>query len=331
VKGAVTVLVLLVALARLAQAHSLPIDPSVCAFEPLELAAPAPGLVVVAAPPTDADRFRIVYDPAPSLLQVCGADPVDPANRCADAPPRGLSGAGVDATIDLALFQGRLTAAGDVTVVSAPLTITLGGETATLAVPLTTGLVAVDSVLEEGSAIAADGTFTLVGVATTPALPVPLGGTPLLVRMTCRASPPPDLDQFTAAATTRSFGGKMNPTVARLKAVVERGAVTPDLSLPTLVRLSVGGTTVASVSLPGGLAPAGGRKFTGASADGLATVTVRSLRGGARDKVSLRLPAPVLPATSETRVDVRLTTQLGGVLARGTRAFRVKPRGLRAP
>lgn len=323
-----TLLLSLVLLARLAHAHSVPINPSVCAFEPLEVAAPSAGIETVASAATDADRFRIVYDPAPSVLQVCGADPTAPANSCVDPPARAFSGDGVDGTIDFSLFQGHITAAGDITVASAPLALTVGAQTASVAASFTTGLALADTTLAEGSAIAADGTFTLVGVATTSALPPPLGGTPLQIRMTCRAVPPPDLDQFTPPATTLSFGGTVKATGAKLKAAVEPGAVTPDFALPALARLSVAGTTIATLALPAGLT-ASGKKFTGRSADGLSTVTVRVQKRGQRLKLALQLPTPVLPTTAEKRIELQLTTQVGGLLSRATKTFRVGKRGLR--
>jgi hypothetical protein len=183
----------------------------------------------------------------------------------------------------------------------------------------------------EGAALTPDGTFTLVGAGGTSALPAPLGGTALLLRMTCRATPAPDLDQFAPAATMTSFAGTVGTSLARVRATLDADVTSPDFSRPALVRLSTAGTAIATLALPAGLTQASRRRFTGASADGLATITVRAPKRRGRYRLVLRLPAPVLPTTTEKRVQVQLTSQVGGLLARGFRAFRVKRPGLRAP
>lgn len=320
----VRTLLVLTALAGLLHAHDVPIDPSLCAFEPLEIVAPAISLQAAAAPATDADRFRIVYDPGPSLLQFCGADPADPANGCADTPPRAFSGGGVSGMIDLSLFQGRMTAAGDIAVASAPMGITVGAQTETVPVALTTGLAVAGTTIAERAPLAADGSFTLVGAATAAALPPPLGGTPFLVRMTCRATPAPDLDQFAGPTTTKSFAGTITASLTRVRAVFRPGATTPDFTAPVLVRLTSAGTTVATFHLPGGLTAVGRRKFTGRSADGLGTITVRTMGRGRSYKLSLRLPTATAPATSGKRADAQLTYQVGGLLSRGAHTLRLK-------
>src|SRR6185436_16744794 len=82
-----TFLLALLLLAGRADAHSVPIDPSLCTFDPVDITAPSTGFAAIAAPPAATDTFRIVWDPGSSRAQLCSADPADPTGRCATVPP----------------------------------------------------------------------------------------------------------------------------------------------------------------------------------------------------------------------------------------------------
>ena len=62
-------LALLLATARGAGSHIVPVPPSTCAFDPLTIEAPTAGTSATAAPATPADQFRILYDPQASQAQ----------------------------------------------------------------------------------------------------------------------------------------------------------------------------------------------------------------------------------------------------------------------
>jgi hypothetical protein len=322
---------LLLVLARDARAHSVPIDPSLCTFDPVDITAPAIGFEASAAPPGPDDVFRIIYDPGASAAQFCAADPADPANRCASVTPeRTFSGGGVSGTLLVSPFQARVLASGDVLAAAVAISFTVDGVTADTSFPLTTGLVAVGVDVAAGAPLAADGSVTLVGTGLAGALPAPFGGASLLVRMHCTAAPPPDLDQFLSPTETTSLAGKIAADRVRLRAAFRAGAEAgaPDFTAAALLRLSAGDTAIAVLALPGGLQAEGKRKFVGRSADGQ-RVVVRRVRG-VRYRMKLRLASATLPAAGGPAA-VELVWQAGGLLSRATRTFHPGRAGLHAP
>ncbi|HYR96408.1 MAG TPA: hypothetical protein VEM57_06700 [Candidatus Binatus sp.] len=326
--------VVLLLLGGLAHAHDVPINPSRCTFEPVSISAPASGFAATAAPPGAPDTVRIVYDPGMSEAQLCPADPADPQNGCSAVPTaRAFSDGGVSGTVKLPLFQARFLASGDLQAQMVPVDFAVGAQSATVTMPLTTGLVAAGSFVAEGSPMAADGSVMLVGAGMTAALPAPLGGTPILLRMTCTATPAPDRDQFHAATTTKALAGTIRPDRVQVRAKFHPGAelpaLPPDFGVPGVLRLSAGETVIAVAEFPGGLRAQGPRKFVGETPDGKGTVTVRAA-GKMRYGLSLRLPSATVPPGAG-RTQVQLTYQIGGLLSRATRTFSSGHNALRAP
>jgi hypothetical protein len=318
----------LLLLAARVHAHSVPIAPSLCTFDPIAFATPDGSFATNAAPPTPADVFRIVYDAAASAAQLCAADPADPQNRCAAVTPERAFSGGVSGTVRIPAFTGRLLASGDLTA-TASFLFTVGAETATLTLPLTTGVVVAGASVVAGSPIAADGRLELVGSGTIDGLAAPLGGTPLVVRLACTAVPPPDLDQFVPATETTKVGGKLAASGVKLAVTFRAGseAGVPNFGAPAALRIAAGDTTVASLVLAAGLQPRGKRKFVGSTAAGDGTVTLRRVRGTTY-KMVVRTTAAVLPPAA---TPVEIAYELGGLLSRGARTFRAGRRGLHAP
>ena len=320
-------LAVLLLLATRVHAHSVPIPPSLCTFDPLMIAASSGGFTATAAAPGANDAFRIVYDAAASAAQFCAADPADPQNRCATiTPERSFSGGGVTGTLRMPAFSGRLLESGDLTA-TVSLFVTVDAQSATTALPLTTGLVVSGTSVIAGSPIAADGRFELVGTATIDALPAPLGGTPLIVRLTCAAAPVPDLDQFVPATETTRVGGKIGATGVKLGVTFRAGreVTTPNFAAPAIVRVAAGDATVATLVLTG-LEAHGKRKFVGSTADG--SVTIRRVRGTTY-RMTVRTAAAT-PPTASTSIEVAYEVG-GGLLSRGMRTFRAGRGGLHAP
>lgn len=326
-------LILLHILAGVARAHDVTILPSLCTFQPVLVSAPDAGFAATAAAPGASDTFRIVYDVGSSESQFCPADPADSTHCAPTSPARAFSGAGVSGAVTLPLFQARVLASGDLVAESVPVLFTVGAATATVMMPLTTGLVAAGSGLAQGSPIDANGSLTLVGAGAAAGLPPPLGGTPLLLRMTCVATPKPDLDQFRVPTRTKALAGTIRADGVRVRAKLRVGAElatpAPDFGTPGLVMLSAAGSTLAVADFPAGLLAKGRRKFIGQTADGTGTVIVRAGSGKGSYALSLRLPAAILPAAGAP-AGVELTYQLGGMFSRATRTFRPAGKGLRA-
>jgi hypothetical protein len=313
-------------LATRVHAHSVPIPPSLCTFDPLVIAASGSSFTATAAAPGATDTFRIVYDAAASAAQFCAADPADPQNRCATVTPeRSFSGGGISGTLRMPAFSARLLASGDLAA-TVSLSVTVDAQSATIALPLTTGLVVAGTTVVAGSPIAGDGHLELVGTATIDTLATPLGGTPLVVRLTCTAAPAPDLDQFVPATETRRVGGKIGATGVKVGITFRAGreVTTPDFAAPAVVRVAAGDAAVATLALPS-LEPQGKRKFVGSTADG--SVTIRRVRGSTY-RMSVRTAAAT-PPTASTSIEV--TYQVGGLISRGMRTFRTGRGGLHAP
>jgi hypothetical protein len=316
----------LLLLATRVHAHSVPIPPSLCTFDPLSIAATTGGFTANAAAPGASDVFRIVYDAAASAAQFCAADPADQQNRCAAVTPeRSFSGDGVTGTLRIPAFSGRLLASGDLTA-TVSLSVAVDAQSATIALPLTTGLVVAGTSVVAGSPIAANGHLELVGTAIMDGLAAPLGGTPLVVRLTCTATPAPDLDQFVPATETARVGGKIGASGVKLGVTFRAGreVTTPDFTAPAVVRVAAGDATVATLALPA-LEAHGKRKFAGSTADG--SVTIRRVRGSTY-RMTVRTAAATPPTASGP---IEVTYQVGGLVSRGMRTFRAGRGGLHAP
>ena len=320
--------ILVLVLAGVASGHDVPVVNSVCNFDPLEITAPAAGVDATAAPAPVAEAFRVLYDVASGTADLCIPDPAAPDVRCAlIGPARAFAGSGVTGTIAMSLVRVRVFTSGDLTATAVPIVVGTSGETATVSVPLTTGLIAVGGSVVEGSPMTADGAVTLVGTGVTDALPPPLGGTPLVFRMTCTATPPPDLDQFTTVSRTTALAGALKSDGARLRVAFRAGipaAALPDFTQPAIVRLAAGAATIATLDLPAGLQAQGKRKFIGVSADGASRVVVRRGLGRGRYTMALRLAPVTIPPGSGPSVDAELTYQVGGLLSRRARTLRIR-------
>jgi hypothetical protein len=315
---------LLVLLAgRSTQAHIVPVPPSTCAFDPVEIAVPTTGIAATAAAPTAADVLRIVYDPQASQAQF----------DLRTVPPRSFTASGFAGTLALpSLFVSTLSNAGDLTA-TVPLAFTVDGVPATVPMTLTTGLALAAGTVVEGAPLAADGSFTLTGIAPASSLGGPLGGGTLSVRLTCRATPRPDTDQFAVATQTTIVSGIVNAKTLRLRAIFAAPATTvPDLpGAPAVLRLRMNGAQLVSVSLPG--LPARNRKlFVGESADGRTTLAVRSLRRNGKTVYLLgaRVGGPTLAPLAGKRAAAELVYTAGGLFSRASASFRVAKGGMRA-
>jgi hypothetical protein len=279
------------------------------------------GAAVVAAP-GDADALRVVYTVASNLAQF----------QAATVPPRAFTVDGVDGSLAFpAVFATTLTNAGDLAFAPVPLSFVVGGVPVTVPVSLTTGLVQNGGAVVGGTPIGS-GELGLVGVVPAGALPPPLDGATVL-RMRCRLLPAgPDLDQFAESAVATKLGGFVKPTKGKLRTVLQVPiGTTPDFTRPAMIRLLAGGTELLALDLPSGLTGSG-RKFTATAADGT-VVTVKAGRRKPRPtyKVLLTTPGQTVAPPAGGRVDVQATLDVGGVLARGTRTFKAKSGGLRAP
>jgi hypothetical protein len=278
----------------------------------------ANGTTVTVDAPSDTPPLRIVYDVENGTAQLA-TDPV---------VPRGFMAGGVPGTFaPPPLFTATVLTSGDLLASGVPLALVLDGTTRTVPVALTTGVAGVPGLVVEGSPIAADGTFTAVAVATGTGLPPPLGD-PLVVRMTCRADPAPDLDQFRLATETRLRAGKVRAGTLALRAVVRPGpSLTPDFpGRPTILRVRAGDTTVAEAVLPNGLAPVGAkRRFAGVASDGTSRIRLRFVRrrlGVDEYRLDATLAGATVPPSPSRRVTVDVVMDVGGLVARAEARFR---------
>ena len=298
-----------------ARAHDSPIDPSACAFEPLELsAAGAPAVSVAPAGPSDV--FRIVYDVAASDAQF----------DLRTVPPRAVTiGTESGSVAFSSAFRARLWASGDL-LADVGVTLDRGGSAATTTLRLTTGLAAGAGAVLEGAPIAADGRFTLVGVDAAGLSN--LGTSPLLVRLGCQAQPAPDLDQFQPAARLLRVVGRIRDGQLTARTRLSPPALQPaDFALPAAVRASNGGATIASAGFLTGLAPAG-RAFVATADDGIAMLRVRTVtKRPVRYAVDVVLTGATVPAGVGP---IEVTVDVGGLVARATRRVRPNRGGTRA-
>jgi hypothetical protein len=317
-------LLLLILAGHSAHAHLVPVPPSTCAFDPVEIAAPADGITATAAAATTSDVLRIVYDPQASQAQF----------DLRTVPARDFTVAGSTGTLALpALFVSTLSNAGDLAT-TVPLAFTVDGAPATVPMTLTTGLAVAGGTIVEGAPLAADGSFTLAGVTAASSLGGPFAGRVVSVRLTCKANPRPDTDQFAVATQTTFINGSVNARTLRVRVIFAPPAtVAPDLpGAPAVLRLRLNGALVASVEVPSGLAARGKKLFVGDSADGRATVAVRSLKRGGKTVYLLgaKVTSPTLTPLSGKRVPAELVYTAGGLFSRATASFKVKGHGTRA-
>jgi hypothetical protein len=317
---------------RTARAHDAPILPSLCTFDPIALDAPASGLGATAVTAGPGDAYRIVYDAGAGMAQFCPADPTDPAGRCAAGPSARAFSGGVTGTIALPFFAAHLLASGDLFADRVPVAFGFGGASESVPMALTTGLVAVAGAVFEGAPIGADGSLALVGVGTV-SLAGALDGATVVVRLSCKADPVPDLDQFMASTRTTAIRGVLGARGARLHvafragAPVALGVTEPDFTQPVEVRVSANGATIAALSLPLGLTSRGGRKFVGQAA-GQGSIVIT--RGGKRSYRMLLQTSGVSLPTARGKLPVDVTYQVGGLISRGTRTFHAGAKALSA-
>jgi len=316
-KTAVAALAVLVA-AR-AGAHIVPIPPSVCSPD-VALSVPGgPTGATAAAGPADALRVR--FDAPGSEALFCPADPAAPATLCAPPSPRAFTLGDATGTLT---FPPRFTAtvysSGDVDSPGLRLVVASGGRTTLATLTLTSGLAAAGDQLVEGASIGDFGSLTLVGVTDAGAVSPALAGQPLVLRLACRATPAPDIDQFRTLPQA-TLAGTITPRRATIRALLTGGPATtpPFAGTPAMVRLRAGDTMIASAFLPAGIA-ASGRRFTATTPDGKSRVTVKPRRDGSW-VLTLVLDGPTMPPEAGGRALVDLTLDAGGVLARGERLF----------
>ena len=311
----------LLLLAASAPAHIVPVPPSTCVFDPVTIEAPASGVVGTAAPPQPGDQFQIFYDPAASQATF----------DMQSVPPRSFTAAGVQGTFALpGLVVATLISSGDLTLTTS-LAFTMNASATTVPITLTSGLAAAAGMVVEGTPIASDGRFALVGITAESGLGAPLGGPVLAVRLACQAVPRPDTDQFHFATRTTPVSATLSVRFLKLRAIFAPGAMDVPAfpARPALLRASSGDTTIAAVDLPSGLAARGRKLFIGQSDDGRAALGVRRLRrpGPAAYLLAVKVKRPTLPAAASRRVSVTLTYVVGGLLSRRTLPMRAKRHG----
>jgi hypothetical protein len=321
--------VLIASTVRIAAAHIVPIPPSLCAFEPLDLRTAATGVSGTAAAAGPDDMIRIVYDASASEIQVCPADRGDPSG-CGNPVPRPFTLGVTAGTITFpGLFQGGMLSSGDMTMPDVPLAITVGGSTATVPVTLTTGLVAVDGVVAEGTPLQELGSVKLVGVLGGSALPPPLTGQSILLTLSCLPRPVPDKDQFPPPLEMASIKGAITSKQVQLRvtAALASSSSRPNfVGSPVLLAVDADGTTIASAILSTGLH--GRRQLTGKSDDGRAVITVR--QSGTRVVLTATLHGVALPPQAPGgRVLVDVTMDVGGLIGRGEQLFQASHNGRR--
>jgi len=314
-----------------ARAHIVPIPPSTCVFDPVDLQVPAMQLSGAAQPGGTADTMRIVYDSSASKIQLCAAP--GGADVCGDAVPRPFTVGATAGTLTLpGIFNGRMLSSGDVTITDLPVSIAIGGVTATVPVTLTTALVALEGRVFEGVPLQGLGSLVLVGALNAAALPPPFAGQSVLLTLSCLPRPVPDKDQFALPLRTTSIAGRLGSRQARIRATSDGSFVMPSdfTTGPLLLAVDVGGATVASAVVSGGLR--GRRKVVGKSDDGRATIAVRSERRRGTSRLVLTaefrgVTVPPEPAGAPVLLD--LTFSVGGVIGRGEQLFHVDRTGHR--
>jgi hypothetical protein len=304
---------ILLLLAMGAFAHNVPVVPSTCTFDPIEVT--ASGRTIVVSPAGPSDQLTITYDNSTASLATFDMRSV---------PPRPLTVDGAAGTLGFpGLFQAKMSASGDLVVAS--LTLTLGSEL--VPVSLTTALAAADGVVVEGAPIRGDGRFTFVAVSTAGV--ASLGGARMFLRFGCQALPPPDLDQFaTPSEVTMVTGGVRKATMKLHAAFRTDQQDAPDLSsVASILRVSAGSDDVAALSFPTGLARHG-KSFVGDASDG-SRLTVRVPRSKAPARYAVKVRATGVAAPGAAATSLQVTLALGSVTARVNRPFRTTGTGFR--
>jgi hypothetical protein len=317
--------------ARAAGAHNVPVLPSTCAFDPLEVDAPASGVAATAPPSNAPDGVHTTYDMQDQTAQF---------TLQSDAARPFVAG-GTASMLELPSFfvallrstGARSGSTGEFIVPDLPLGFTVGGAALTLPMTLTTGLTAVPGLVLEGSPRDANGRYTLVGVVQQSGLPSPLGGV-LVVRASCQATPVPDKDQFRRSTDSVVVSAGVTSKTLTMRVLF---APNPDEVLdfpgkPAIFRASTGGVTIGAGAVLGGLRQRGRRLFVASSDDRLLSMGVRFVRRRFQIDnylLAVKLRAPVLPAPAGTPVAVQTSYAAGGLLGRSTDNFRVKAHGKR--
>lgn len=321
VTRSLALLVGLLAAAGRAGAHDVPVLPTDCTFDPIEVATPA-GVATVTAPGAG-DAVRIVYSAATRTAQF----------QAATVPPRAFAVGGVAGALGLpAVFATTLTEAGDLVFPPVPLTVRVGGVDTVVPVPLTTGVASAGDAVATGSPVNAhgSGSVALAGVVPAGVLPAPLDAGPTTLRLACRLTPaPPDLDQFAAVPRPAKLKGNVGATGGTMQLVVRGSAesAADPAAGPATVLLTVGGAPLATLHVPDGLVPSG-KELAGTTADG-ARIRVRTRGRLPKWIVKLELGAASIPATAGP-VPVEATLQLGTLLVRQERTFKARKGRLRA-
>jgi hypothetical protein len=315
----------MVLLASRGLGHVVPVPPSTCAFEPVEIDVPAMGISTQAVAPDPSEQLRLLYDPQAGQAQF-------DARALA---PRRFDAAGSAGTLSVpAFFVASLQDSGDFAA-QETVTLTLDGMSAAVPMVLTTGLAAAGSLVVEGAPIAPkpSGVFTLVGVAANGGLGPPVGDAAVAIRLTCVADPRPDVDQFIIATRSTLVSASLTSQQLRLRTIFAPGPTqTPSFAdRPAIFRVSTAGGTVLAGQLPSGL-PAQNRKlFSGRSTDGTVLVAVRLLRRRPSPTYLLGIKAsgPSLPAAAGGGTTVTITYDVGGLLSRVTHTLRANRKGTR--
>jgi hypothetical protein len=309
-------------------AHLVPLDPSTCALA-VGLSSPAGGTAAAVDPPGAGDLLRATYEAdssiARSRVQVCSADPVDPAGRCGAVVPRTFTVGSTPGTIALpAAFTLRLFASGDLFAAAVPVTIVLDGTPHVVPFDLTTGWAA-GGAPHFGTPLGADGTFAAIGEGSLAAALPLFGAAALRLELGCTLDPPPDLDQFALGPRLRKVRAKLTPEKVKLTILLDTDVPLPGdfATAPTAIRLGPEGGAVVDVAL----ATIPGSRGRFASADGMLTITPLRRRIGLSYKVVLRgaLTAPTPFGTGDSTISV----SAGGLVARRAVAFRAKRGGTR--
>jgi hypothetical protein len=308
-------------LASAALAHDVPVNPSTCTFNPLEVSAPDAGLSATVAVPTAADAMRVVYSVASGIAQF----------QQPTVSPRSLTVGGVAGTIAFPrAFNATLVTSGDMHADDVALGITLGGVATTVAVNLTSAVAIVGDDVVSGVPMGSDGTFILAGAIPAGRLPAPLDTTPTVIRLGCRVSPVPDRDQFVLVPAVTSLAGVLSPSTGKLRGALQ-GATVSAATIgggPAILRLDAAGTALATVEFPAGFS-AQGRDLVAQASDG-SRLTIRPGKGRAPARLLATLPGVTVPAGATGSVDVEATLVAGPMTARGSRPFRARGGALRA-
>jgi hypothetical protein len=299
-------LVVLTAFASVARAHDAPIPPSDGVFESITVDAPASDGHAEAVPAGGADTFRILFDTGANVAQL-GAGAL---------PARALAGGMTGTLAFRSLFDARLRSNGELVAEAVPLALTLDAESANVRVTLTTGLADAGEITVEGSPLGADGSFTLVGIASSEQL---LGGSALVLRLAGRATPAPDLDGFALRPMTKRVAGKLSGTTVRVRAVIEVPVgVIPDFTRPAALRVGSGDAAIGAVSLRAGLA-ASGRRFVAESGGVTVAVSTVKKKPVLTHALDVTITTPLL--TPSAGQPCNLTYDVGGLMDRGAGTF----------